>query len=346
MADVIVLCAGASSRFTNTRPKWLLTHPNGRPMFARATDGLAYGSADVYVVCVKDHLEKYKVTESDIQRHIPGARLIVFDQPTRSQAESAILAVEKIQPQGAFFFKDCDSYFKHEVQDENCIVTSEIGPAPIHDLQSKCFVQSNSVGSIHNIVEKRVVSGEFAVGGYGFRSCKVFKKCTEGLEFTKGELFLSHLVFNGLGQGEFFKSAKTTAYEDYGTPQALRAEQARYGALFVDLDGTLLESAGELTERRWGSSGALAENIQKIQSLHATGRYQIIITTARPESIRAETVAELERHCIPFQQLIMGLLNAPRHLINDRGPNSPQMASATEVPRDTDCLNFRLSDLK
>lgn len=345
MVDVIVLCAGASSRFPQARPKWLLTHPNGRPLFARAADGLL-GEFSTYVVVLREHLVNHGITQSQIREFLPGARVIIFDSKTNSQAESAKQAVDMVGPKGAFFFKDCDSHFVHEVQAENCVVTGRVdGPAP-YDFQAKCFIQSDNVGTIHNIVEKKIISDEFSVGGYGFASADVFNTAFSRVARNSGEMFLSHVVLAGMLNREVFFARKAAGYEDYGTPEAFQHEKSRYGTIFVDLDGTLIQNRSALGVKTWGTGDVLARNAGEIRRLHATGRYQIIITTARPESKRAATVEELQKHGIPHHTILMGLLNASRLIINDHLPNTSAMARAVSIERDADSLSGWLADLK
>ena len=40
MSTLIIPCAGRSTRFPNSRPKWSLTHPYGDLMFIQSIKGL------------------------------------------------------------------------------------------------------------------------------------------------------------------------------------------------------------------------------------------------------------------------------------------------------------------
>ena len=40
MATLIVPCAGKSTRFPNMKPKWMLTHPDGKLMIEKALEGM------------------------------------------------------------------------------------------------------------------------------------------------------------------------------------------------------------------------------------------------------------------------------------------------------------------
>lgn len=345
MVDVIILCAGASSRFPNSRPKWLLTHPNGKYLFQRSVEGLR-GEKSVHLAVLREHLEQQTIPIGELRNLVPDMNLVIFDKPTASQAASAQRALEMIEPKGPVFFKDCDSYFIHQLVDHNHVVVGQVeNDAPL-DFASKCFVQSDNVGRITNIVEKKIISHEFAIGGYGFNNAQIFSNAFKACPNQLGELYLSHVVLSAMLQGQVFTSVPGLKYEDYGTPAAFRAEVAKYGTIFVDLDGTLLKSAGRLGPVSWGHGAPIPENIAEIARLYATGRYRIVITTARPSSLYGLTIAELAAHKIPCHQVMMDCLHAPRLIINDRGPNSPPMALSGEIERDSPRLQFWTGSLK
>ena len=46
MFTLILPCAGNSSRYPNMRPKWSLTHPNGRLMITQGISGLDLSNFD------------------------------------------------------------------------------------------------------------------------------------------------------------------------------------------------------------------------------------------------------------------------------------------------------------
>ena len=59
MNTLIVPCAGRSSRFPNTKPKFLLTHPDGKLMIEHAIEGIDINKFDqIVITIVKEHDEK------------------------------------------------------------------------------------------------------------------------------------------------------------------------------------------------------------------------------------------------------------------------------------------------
>jgi hydroxymethylpyrimidine pyrophosphatase-like HAD family hydrolase len=91
--------------------------------------------------------------------------------------------------------------------------------------------------------------------------------------------------------------------------------------IFCDIDGTLLKHTGDIVKNYLDVPKILPgvlENIKQWEKLN----YKIILVTGRKECIREITVKQLQSLGIVYDQLIMGLPNGARILINDKKPNS------------------------
>jgi mannose-6-phosphate isomerase-like protein (cupin superfamily) len=88
--------------------------------------------------------------------------------------------------------------------------------------------------------------------------------------------------------------------------------------VFCDIDGTLLPHTGNIYENLF--TNETLKNV--IETIHQWDRlnYKIILTTGRQESTRAQTETQLFSLGVVYSQLIMGLPNGPRVLINDKKP--------------------------
>ena len=61
MKSLIVTAAGLSTRFEGLKPKWMLTHPNGKWMLVEALKDFDFDAIDnVYFTFLQEHLDKYK----------------------------------------------------------------------------------------------------------------------------------------------------------------------------------------------------------------------------------------------------------------------------------------------
>lgn len=86
--------------------------------------------------------------------------------------------------------------------------------------------------------------------------------------------------------------------------------------LFIDIDGTILSHPGTVTEIYKNNQRVLDDVIDKFNQW-LVADYMIIITTARPESMREFTLNQLTNLGLFCHQLIMGCRCGPRIVIND-----------------------------
>ena len=115
--------------------------------------------------------------------------------------------------------------------------------------------------------------------------------------------------------------------------------------VFCDIDGTILKY--RKFEDIESIPAELTPGAIKLSSWHDAGHH-VIITTARPESMRSHTESELRTLGIKWDMLIMGIGRGPRVLINDESPTVKEpKALAFSLRRNEgldkvipDCLNI------
>ena len=92
-------------------------------------------------------------------------------------------------------------------------------------------------------------------------------------------------------------------------------ENGKYKTIFCDIDGTVF------LYRRFSSyfnePAEVIQNSKDFLIQMEKAGHHIVLTTARPESMRIFTMEELEKNEIPYHQLVMGLARGTRILIND-----------------------------
>ncbi len=107
----------------------------------------------------------------------------------------------------------------------------------------------------------------------------------------------------------------------------------KHHTYFFDIDGTIFKyrKFGEYESTKPELTPGAFEKLREIRDCGHT----IVLTTARPASLRLLTVIELEKHVIPYDHLIMGLPRGPRHIINDMSMSVPgPRAIAWNLERD------------
>jgi len=87
--------------------------------------------------------------------------------------------------------------------------------------------------------------------------------------------------------------------------------------VFCDIDGTLLPHTGDIIENVTGLPERLPGVLDAIRAWDRAN-YRIILTTGRKESTRSATESQLRAAGIVYDDLIMGLPNGDRIVINDR----------------------------
>jgi len=117
----------------------------------------------------------------------------------------------------------------------------------------------------------------------------------------------------------------------------------RPSTIFCDIDGTLIEHAHPNEASKPGfKTKLLSGTIEKLLEWERSG-YRIILTTGRKESMRFQTIKQLEEVGIVYDYLIMGFGSGPRYLINDRRPeNSQDTAFAINVDRNEGISNIKI----
>jgi histidinol phosphatase-like enzyme len=91
--------------------------------------------------------------------------------------------------------------------------------------------------------------------------------------------------------------------------------------IFCDIDGTLIHHYGDIV-LNYSEPPILLNDVAENIKVWEKANYRIILTTGRKECIRKITEDQLLSLGIVYDQLIMGLPNGDRILINYRKPNS------------------------
>jgi len=353
--NLILPIGGKSTRYPNCRPKWLLTHPNGNFMLTEAIRGLPLKQFNqIIIIALEEYEKKYKFSDELINEigkiyNFPKNNIIVnFISDSNSQPETVYKGIysEIYEFQNTellnkgIFIKDCDNYFEidHINPEHNYVIVSDL-----HDNQeliagNKSYIQLGGSNSIVNIIEKQVISNLFCCGGYYFSSTNNFLTTYQKLS-THDNLYLSHLIYQQIINGDLFFIKTSTNYIDWGTLEDWNKFKSQYKVLFVDIDGVIVKNSAKNLEPKWGTTEALKENVKILNELYKTKKCQIILTTSRTNEYRKKTIEQLDKICLNYNQLIMGLFHGQRILINDYAPsNNYPTAIAINLERNSDKL--------
>lgn len=346
MLNLIIPSAGKSSRFSQTRPKWLLTNPNGDLMIKDCLRGLNMKNiTNIYITILKEHFDNYLYSDLDLLNHIMGdlkCQFLILEENTKSQCETVIKTIKHFNITGPIFIKDVDNYFLYTpiIENEVCYLNITKNNN-ISNLIGKSFIKLTPNYKIKEIKEKKIISNKICVGGYSFKSAEKYVETFTKLKYSSGELYTSHIIFHMIKKQHLkFRGGQVLDYEDWGTYEEWLNYKKQFKTLFLDIDGCIFKNTGQFTKPSWGYGEPLIQNIQNIQNEYKTGKVQIILTTARKELYKDITIKQLNEYNVPFDNIIFGLQHSARYLINDFSATNPYPSAISINIKRNDELKF------
>lgn len=348
MRNLIIPLCGKSTRFPNTRPKWMLSTPEGDFMVVKAILGIKLQEFDrIYLSVLPEH-QAYgfeKGLKENLKSHGLGKKVkIVVLEPTKSQPETVYKTVLKEKIKGSIFIKDCDNYFELEESPEgNCVAYCSLSDFDNINANNKSYINIGENNQITNIIEKEIVSTTFCCGGYGFEDAQDFVKTYETHQYRK-DLYISDIIFDSMIKGgKSFAAIESQNYVDFGTAEDWQKYRDKFKTIIIDLDGVLVKHSSIHLPPYIGTTDALEKNVQILRTLWDSEKDYvfIVITTSRPNTPKARKITEkqLKKLDIPYNVLMMGLPHCSRVLINDFSESNPHpSAVAINLTRDGDDL--------
>lgn len=350
MKTLIIPCAGKSNRFPNMKPKYLLTHPDGKLMIEKAIEYINIDLFDrIIITIVQPHDEKYE--SGLILRQVFGnnhkVEICMLDDFTASASETIALTLEKMQVVWSFVVKDSDNAVHTQIPEviKNCIVGYDLREhKDISNIPWKSFLVLNEQNLIQDIVEKEVVSNIICLGVYCFEQVEDFIWAYEQLQHNniKWEMYISHIISYLIAQERcVFVCKMATGYDDWGTLTEWKEVQKNYRTYFVDVDGVLMKNSGKYGTINWyNNTTFLSENVQVIIDLQNKWA-QIVITTSRTEEFREALEKLLASVWIKPYAILMGIHHAARVVINDFASTNPYPSGmAITLPRNADLKDY------
>tara|TARA_R110001606_G_scaffold8553_5_gene37665 strand:- start:10004 stop:10990 length:987 start_codon:yes stop_codon:yes gene_type:complete len=325
----------------------MLTHPKkNRFMVVESISGLNLDFFDViYFVVLQEHEDQYQFTKGMARELkelgvLDKSKFAYLTEPTSSQSDTVYQVLSGDDVEGFVFVKDSDNYYECNIEEGNQVAYYDLNAEDDINARNKSYIELDVNGVITNIVEKDVISSTFSCGGYGFADAKEFCKSYEKLEVMEGECYISNVIYDMMLSGSKFSGSRVDKYKDWGTLEVWNKYKSQYNTLFVDIDGTLVTNSSIQFPPYVGSGEPLTLNIQYLREEYEQGKVYIILTTSRPEFLRETTVKEMERHNMPYDQLVMGLPHCKRTVINDFAKsNTYPSCDAINIPRNHDNLS-------
>jgi hypothetical protein len=356
---LIVPCIGRkTSYFPDTKQKYLLTQPSGHLMIEEAISCLPlYQFNRILIIVLRDHFnDNVMFTKfSDLLYKLnPRIEVLVLRRSTIDVVEAVQHVIRYHDISGLVFVKDCDTSFTLQEDSLKKQGLYVVDTTHIIDTQTnKCGIiclSSVKPNRIINIVEKDVFHSENpkCVNGY-LLEASLFTKFPI-IKQENQERVMTDVMLYALLQGVTLLAKTVNNYKDWGRIEIWQKYREDAQTYFIDLDGTLFKSTDQLQEPDWGDNEKLMSNIELVSSLASTS--YIIFVTSRPESYRMKTMEQLEKAGLRFNQLLMGLPNTRRVLINnyEDGINPYPAAMAINLKKDVgsiqnQMISYQFSDI-
>lgn len=217
--SLIVPAAADKPEYDSMLPRIFSPDREGVMICVKSVLGLnleAFGR--IYFTILRKHAERY---DADVLLNLQlrrlglsKAKIVILDSPTMTQAETVAETIRLEAIDGSIFVKDADSSFKAEILQENGVAVFPLEKLELVDPRNKSYVSVDDMQHITNIIEKRVVSNLFNVGGYCFENVEDFLEAYNRYK-SLGHIYLSHLIYSMLLEGHIFRPIKVTEYNDW-----------------------------------------------------------------------------------------------------------------------------------
>jgi len=334
MTYLLIPAAGASSRFSFTRPKFLLQHPLGGTMLQHSISGLgnleSFGVDKILIVSLEQYFTDISIEKLGNEIfEVTGIQVefLLLNDPTGSMVETIVKGITHIGHEVSLIIKDCDNLV--ELSQElfsrkfNIISSVDLAKFPNIRADNKSFLKISTDGMLENIVEKRIISSFINVGCIKFESSSDFLSCALELQGSS-EIYVSDIVRLLLEKGEQFLTLPALNYEDWGTQEDWLKFTSTFSTYFVDIDGVLALNENPLSKSGgWQRIRPIESNCAALLELQNSGRTKLIFTTTRSIKFKQEVQVALESIGFKSFELLMDLPHAKRILINDFAPTNP-----------------------
>jgi len=336
--EIIMPCAGLSTRFPNMRPKYLLSDYNNRLMIENAAKNFI-GKYNVTIAILKQHNEMFNAENKLREAFGDKVNIVVLDKPTSGPADTVYQAIMNSE----YFFssvspvliKDCDGFYDTDLVDGNAIYVSKLSKNPdIRNAPAKSYTITNEQGIITSVVEKQIVSNSFCVGGYQFASIGEYVDTFEKLKGNAtSEIFVSNIIDYMISNGAVFNEKEVENFIDVGTADDWFKFNNK-PTYFCDIDGTIVKSKDFHDD----PYEPIQKNVDALLKEQARG-CKLVFVTARKKKYEEYTNHILTEMGFVNYVLVMETNHSRRVLINDYANSNPfPSAVALNLKRDSDNL--------
>ena len=217
----LIVPAAADTTNSQIMPYVFSLDQSGIMICIRSVLGLNLNAFDkIYFTILRKHVDQFCLDEIFSLQFkrlgIKNARLVILENSTKSQTETVYKTLIQERIGGGIYVKDADGYFESKIRKENSVALYSLDQLKMVDPRHKSYVSVDDNFYITNIIERKVISEYFNVGGVCFEDSRDFLDYYLNISTLTKTFCMSHLIYKMLLDNHKFRPVIAGNYIDWG----------------------------------------------------------------------------------------------------------------------------------
>jgi dTDP-glucose pyrophosphorylase len=313
---------------------------------------------NLYFVILKEHIKKFDAINRLKKIFGDSIKIIVIPKLTSGPADTARIALKKINNNNPIIINDSDHYFNGNALFNEIIKikkTKEVyGIINTTNTNSKkpnwSYINENDKGKLIGVKEKDIKLAQSnargIIGSYFFSNKKIFLNEANKIIKTSNnkEFFISEVINNLIKKNKKFNVCFTKKIYPLGNYEQVKKFEKKFDfkdfypepkTIIIDFDGVLIrhDDAGGSNSKQKKfiyPTKAISSNVDLIKNEYKNGSF-IVVMSARPENERRNVMKELSKFKINYHKILLGVASGSRVVVNDKKKSHPNIKTAIAI---------------
>ena len=313
---------------------------------------------NLYFVILKEHIKKFDAINRLKKIFGDSIKIIVIPKLTSGPADTARIALKKINNNNPIIINDSDHYFNGNALFNEIIKikkTKEVyGIINTTNTNSKkpnwSYINEKDKGKLIGVKEKDIKLAQSnargIIGSYFFSNKKIFLNEANKIIKTSNnkEFFISEVINNLIKRNKKFNVCFTKKIYPLGNYEEVKKVEKKFDfkdfypepkTIIIDFDGVLIrhDDAGGSNSKQKKfiyPTKAISSNVDLIKNEYKNGSF-IVVMSARPENERRNVMKELSKFKINYHKILLGVASGSRVVINDKKKSHPNIKTAIAI---------------
>jgi dTDP-glucose pyrophosphorylase len=307
---------------------------------------------------LKEHIKKFDAINRLKKIFGDSIKIIVIPKLTSGPADTARIALKKINNNNPIIINDSDHYFNGNALFNEIIKikkTKEVyGIINTTNTNSKkpnwSYINENDKGKLIGVKEKDIKLAQSnargIIGSYFFSNKKIFLNEANKIIKTSNnkEFFISEVINNLIKKNKKFNVCFTKKIYPLGNYEQVKKFEKKFDfkdfypepkTIIIDFDGVLIrhDDAGGSNSKQKKfiyPTKAISSNVDLIKNEYKNGSF-IVVMSARPENERRNVMKELSKFKINYHKILLGVASGSRVVVNDKKKSHPNIKTAIAI---------------